>query len=523
MAEKYDVVIVGAGHNGLTVGSYLAKAGVNVCILEDRDFFGGGVITRELTLPGFKHDACSVWHVFIQANPLIRNDELELFSKFGLKYVYPENLTSVVFDDGMYYTQHQDLDKTCETIATFSEHDAEVYRKFHDWSAKMLDMVLMSMFNPSPSFGESTMMLDSTPEGRILLRALMNSSWDIADEWFETEKMKIVFSRYASELMVSPFTKGTGYHLFVFIPMQHKFNASIPVGGSGGLSEALARCFEHHGGTIRLSSTVKEFKISGGEVSGVILESGEEIEATRGVVSCINVMQMFPDMVPGAELPEDFEWGIKNLKPSGFMAFGQHYALNEPPKWTVGEDSPWIEYCHSDQYEYYRSFQDLDLGVPRDDIINVFVATKIDPTRAPEGKHTMYLYSYAPYFLKDGGPQKWDDIKEDLADRILDRVREIAPNLTDDNILGRRVLSPLDYERRNRSMIRGDINHFGPHNVQMQGCRPLSGWHKYKTPVEKLYIAGASTHPGPGVSGAGRAGVQVVMEDLGIDFEDVID
>jgi phytoene dehydrogenase-like protein len=231
---------------------------------------------------------------------------------------------------------------------------------------------------------------------------------------------------------------------------------------------------------------------------------------------------MIPHMIPEFNLPDDYVWGIKNLKHSGFMALNQHIALKEEPVWKNGYDNHWVEYSHSDTYEFKKAFQDLELGIPRNDLINAFIATKLDPTRAPEGKHTMYLYSFEPYNLRDGGPEKWDEIKKDVADEILGRMQDLATNLGSDNILGRSIFSPVDYERHNLSMIKGDINHFGCHSVQMQGLRPLSGWHRYRTPVKNLYIAGASTHPGPGVNGGGRAGVQVVMEDLGIDFEKVI-
>ncbi len=524
MAEKYEVVVVGAGHNGLMAAAYLAKAGVNVCVLENHSKVGGAVYTDELTIPGFKHDLCSAWHGNITPSPVLVKDELGLLSKFGLKYLYPENLTGVIFDDGTMFKHFRDLDKTCESIASFSEHDAEAYRKFHDWSINLLEMMLMGMYNPPPSFGTQASMMDSSPEGRIMLRAQMLSAWDICEEFFESDKLKIVISRYASELMVNPFTKGTGLALFVFIPMIHKYGGGIPIGGSGQLSEALAKCIEHFGGTIKVSSTVKEFKLSGNDCTGVILKSGEEIDASKAVVSAINIRQMFPDMVPGAKLPDDFANGVKNLHHSNFMAFSQHLALNEVPDWKVGkaaEEHAWIEYAHTDLDEYKKLFRDMDDGIPVTslDMSATLMPTKVDPSRAPEGKHTLYLYSFNPYFLKGG--KNWDDIKQDVADKLLDNLKDVTTNMTDDNILGRAIYSPLDYERHNPALVAGDINHFGGNDFQMAGMRPLSGWHNYRTPIDKLYLVGASTAPGPGVSGAGRAGVQAVFEDLGLDFENV--
>lgn len=522
MAEKYDVVVVGAGHNGLIAGTYLAKAGVKVCVIESKNKVGGGVFTDEITVPGFKHDVCSTWHGLIYPNPIIKDDELGLLSKFGLKYITPDSFAGVNFDDGSYFTQYRDLDKTCESIAQFSAHDAEAYRKFHDWSFQLLDMLLMGMYNPTPSFGQTMAMMDSNPAGRLLIRALLSSAWDIAEDWFESDKMRIIMTRFSAEQMINPYTKGTGLHLFLFIPLQHKYGSGFPVGGSGKLSDALAECFESFGGTIKLSSRVKEFKISGDKATGVILDSGEEIDATKAVVSTLNIKQVFPGMVPGSKLPDDFVQNVRSLKHSGFSALNQHLALKEAPIWKNGFKSHWMAYHNSDPYEFQHAFQAIDNGIPRNDVFSSFIATALDPTRAPEGMHTMYLYSFAPYALRDGGPKKWDEIEKDVADDILGQVQNLSTNMGSDNILGRAIHSPLFFERHNATMLNGDICQIGTYNMQMSGNRPFSGWHHYHTPVDKLYMIGASTHPGPGVFGGGRAGVQVIMEDLGIDFSKVI-
>jgi phytoene dehydrogenase-like protein len=150
------------------------------------------------------------------------------------------------------------------------------------------------------------------------------------------------------------------------------------------------------------------------------------------------------------------------------------------------------------------------------------VATLFDSTRAPQGKHTMYLYHYEPYNLKDGGAAKWDKIKQEVANGILETLRRHTTNMGAENILGRWIHTPLDIERYNPSFVHGDIGHLGAFVTQFFGNRPLPGWGKYKTPVKKLYMCGSSTHPGGAVTGGGRAAVQVIMEDLGIDFRKVI-
>jgi phytoene dehydrogenase-like protein len=523
--SKYDVIVAGAGHNGLMAGAYLAKAGLNVCVVEHQDKIGGGVQTREMTLPGFKHDVCSTWHGFICPNPVLKDDELELQAKYGLKYIRPDIMTGVVFDDDSVFVLHKDLDKTCQSIAKISEHDAVAYRKFHDWSIRMLDMLTMGMFNPPPPFGAQMAMMDQSPEGRELIRAQMISAWDVVDEIFENDRIKIALSRYASEAMINPFVKGTGFALFVFIPLTHKYGGAFPEGGSGELSESMGRLIKANGGTIKLNSTVKEFKISGDEVTGVVLTTGEEILASKAVVSGMNIKQMFPGMTGGHPLPEGFAQNVKNLSPANFSPIDQHFALNEVPYYRCRNkevnDAFWVEFSTSTKEEYWNAFHALDLGYPRDDLYLAITYSKWDKTRAPAGKHTLYLYGFCPYDLAKGGAQKWKDKGQEVADGILGHFRKRTTNMGDENILGRFFMTPLDFEQHNPAFVHADIGHIGQFNWQQAGNRPLPGWN-YRMPLKKLYLSSASGHPGTGVIGGGRAAVQVVMEDLGIDFEKVV-
>ena len=149
--ENYDVIQVGAGHNGLIVAAYLAKAGLNVCVLEKQDIVGGGAMTRELSAPGFKDDVCSIAHIHIQANNLIRKDELKLQAKYGLKYIYPDNCATIIFPDNRSLSLYRDVDKTCESIAAFSSKDADSYRQFHKWSTRLIELLAMGLYDPPPS------------------------------------------------------------------------------------------------------------------------------------------------------------------------------------------------------------------------------------------------------------------------------------------------------------------------------------------------------------------------------------
>jgi phytoene dehydrogenase-like protein len=520
------VIVAGGGHNGLVAACYLAKAGVKVCVVERNDKLGGAVMTRELTAPGFRNDVCSVAHTMIQANPLIRNDELQLKARYGLKYVSPDKMTAAIYEDGSILEFYTDLERTCQSIAKFSTHDADAYRRFNQQVFQMLDMLVMGMFNIPPAAGVQAAMMDQSPEGQQLMRTQMMSAWDLIDGWFEHPKIKIALARYASESMTNPFDNGTGFGFFIILPFMHKYGAGVPIGGSYALTDALARCLEASGGKVRLESPIKEFKLSNGSAAGVVLEDGEEILATKGVISTLHVKQVFPHMVPGAQLPEGMARDVHRLKHSSIQPFTMHLALHEQPKFKIGagvDDFFWVESSHSDIETFAQAFRDLEYGYPRRDFAAYVRQNTVDPSRTPAGKGMLHLYAFAPYSLKDGGAQRWDQVGQEVADGFLEDMRKLTTNLTEDNIIARHHMTPLDIERHNISLIHADILHIGSYPWQLAGNRPLPGISQYKSPIDKLYLSGASTHPGGGViGGSGRNVAQVLFEDLKLDFDRIV-
>jgi len=522
--NEYDVVVIGGGHNGLIVAAYLLKAGLNVCVVEKQDKVGGGVITREVTLPGFRHDIYSTIHLTLSANPLVHRDELGLSSTYGLKYIRPDPQVAVVFPDDRALIFYRDMNKTCESISQFSPRDAEAYPNYLDSCRKMLRAATWGAFSPPPSFGTLISRLDESEEGRELLRVMLSSAQDIVDEWFENDCVKIAITRFASEAWVGPLEKGTGISTFGFAPLIHTWGAAIPEGGSGAVTEKLEAFIKDNGGTIRLSSPVKSIRLEDGEAKAVVLDVGEEITARRAVVSNLNVKQLFLELLKPDELPLGFVDKVKRIKPSSFSAMNQAIALNEAPKWKAGGDvdKTWFVEVSPFMEDYLRSFEEYVYGIPNAATPLVVTSTLADPTRAPEGRHTLYLYNYEPYNLRDGGPARWDEIKQKVADTILQATQEHTTNMGPENILGRWIASPLDLERINPAWVAGDLMHIGLFLSQYLSNRPLPGWSNYRTPVKNLYMCGSSTHPGGGVTGGGRAAAQLIMEELGIDFKKVV-
>lgn len=520
MAEQHEVLIVGGGSNGLSAAAYLANAGVDTLVLEAKSFYGGGVITREDAAPGFWGDEAGTMHIFMQTHPLIRSDELGLMSKYGLEYVKADTLLTIIYPDDTTFTFYKDLDKTCAEIAKFNEKDAEAYRKFYEWGMENLDMLIMGMHSPGAPFGQLVTMLNASEKGRELCRAIFTSAHDLAMQWFEDPHLINAMDRWASENMADPRVDGSGVNLLLMIPVLHKYGMAFPKGGSQKLCDALVACIEDHGGEVRCNAPVARFIIEDDRCVGVVLENGEEIRATKGVMSSIGIHQYSEEMLPG--MPDEFYRSIKNLRDQQFMPFHQILALDTVPKYKAGsvaDESLMVEFCPDTIADMNEIWDTYSRGECIYDGPVCFTYTHYDPTRAPEGKSCMYLYHYEPYFLKEG-PEHWDEIKEETSQKIIETFCSRTTNLTPDMVLGKWVSSPLDFERDNPAYFHGQNNHLGSQLYHSLGNRPFPMISNYHFPVEGLYGCGASFPPGPGVFCGGRSAVQVLMEDIDVDFDE---
>lgn len=520
---EHEVLVIGAGHNELAVAAYLAKAGVDVGVLERRDFVGGGTQTREVTLPGFKQETDSVVHIMIQSNPMILNDELQLKSKYGLDYIYPDVQYGNVFPDGSSFCIYPEVEKTCESIAKISPHDGDNYMRFFQYARTVLNFITPALFSPPAPFGQVVSMLDSSPEGQEILRALLASTEDIVNDWFEDERVKVGMMKVANEAMLFPDSYGGGVELFLMIPMIHLNKLGIPRGGGVQLPLSMVRCIEDHGGKIHLNSEVTKVKVEGGRAVGVVLSSGEEMRAKKAVVCGLHPKILFNKLLDDTS-PELLH-KVNRLKPSDHSTLTANYALNAPPQYKAGGDVnrailveilPFMD-------DFMAHYQECRMGLlPTTPVPYIACHSLYDPSKAPDGKASIQFYDPAPYRLRDGGPQKWDEVKEQQEDRKLEWVRKFTTNMGSENILDRHIFSPLDMERWNPNYIEGDVAGIGLQLYQFLSNRPIPELSQYTTPVDGLFLCGPCTHPGGGVMGGGRAAVQAIMEKLGIDFDKVI-
>jgi phytoene dehydrogenase-like protein len=525
MTNNYDVVAMGAGHNGLVAAAYLAKAGKKVLVLERKAWPGGGVVTREINTPGYWHDEHSSVHIMIQGNPMIRQDELGLQSKFGLKYHYGTPY-AMIFPDQTSLIAHQDLDKTCEGIARISRRDAETYRRFAKRAIAMLPMFGAGLYVPPTPMGAFVTMLDGSEQGRDVLEAMQRSSLEIANQSFESEKVKIWLLRLVSENLQLPDELGTGFGLYLMPGLMHGYGVSQPVGGSGKLSESLVRCIEHHGGEVRCNSEVTKILTSGGRATGVRLSTGEEFKAADGVIGAIHPhrLRAFLEGVPEPVLDR-----AERATLASFSIMVSHYDLKQQAQYYAGEDvgrAIMLEFMSSNTLsEMLDDFDALKRGRISERVLAAGGDESInDPSRVPAGRGMFHGITFAPYNLEDGGPARWDEIAEQMGDRSLAAYRKFIKNLTSDNIVKRTIVTPLDHARHMpNSMVGGDVHGVAPYFYQTGGHRPTPELAQYTVPgVDRFYLVGPFQHPGGGVYGAGRATAIRMFEHLGMDFDKLV-
>lgn len=523
MASNYDIVAIGSGHNGLVAAAYMAAAGKNVCVLERNAWFGGGVVTAKLTGPDYLHDRFSTGHIFIQGNPLLKNDELKLLSKYGLKYVYPELPFICVFEDGSTIALHRDRNKTYQEIAQYSKKDAETFLKFAETSMRYLPMISASFYTPPLPMGASLAMLDQSAEGRELFALMQKSPYDIIIENFEDAKVRMFFTRMVSENLTGPEEKGTGIGVFVFLGFMEQYGIGCAVGGSGSLTDSLVRCIKDHGGTVLANTSVESVVTKNGRAVGVRTADGAEYAAKDAVIGAIHP-HLLGKMVPG--LNGTVVRAADKVELSANSCITVHAALNEPLKFKAGphvNEAYFTELMPMKMDTLREFFDALRYGrLPETSMLGLVSPSMFDATRCPPGKATLHVWDYVPYSHPDGGPQGWDRAKDGFAKTMLSRMQPYISNLTPENIIEYVADSPLDIERSSASFQKGDVHGAAPYLYQSGAHRPTPDLGRNTVPgIERLYLVGPFQHPGGGVFGAGRATAMTMCEDLKINFDKI--
>jgi phytoene dehydrogenase-like protein len=523
MPDQFDIVVAGAGHNSLITAAYLGKAGYRCLVLESRAMVGGGVKTAQLTLPGFHHDICSSAHVLIQDSPILRNDELGL-AQYGLEYIFPDPVVHLPFPDGSYITQWRDINRTCEEFARFSKKDANAYRRMMAEYEEMLPLFAAASYTPI-GFGRSLQeVLAQHPKGKIWQRRFAMSAWEIIRDNFEDEHCRAFMVWMAYQTVEPPEASATGRLAYAICAGRQRWSWTTPKGGSGALTQALAKLIEANGGTILTKKTITRLIVENNRCQGVECSDGTSYRAEKAVLSTIHIKHLV-DMAPKEALGEEFIEGVETWK-AGITLFVTHYASKEPPKFPVAHGT--ITSVASGTmatserglrvgYDFARRAVNVE-----DPPLLVVCSTLADPSRAPEGMHTIKVIGNQPYDIPEG-PEHWDEMKNEVSDANLKYLRRFASNLTDDKILARIVESPLDLERMNAHNWHGTC-HGGAQNAAQSGAmRPMPGWAQHRMPIPGLYQTGATTYPGASVSGGpGRNAATVMLKDFGKSLDEVL-
>jgi len=528
--NSYDVILIGAGHNGLTTACYLAKAGYKVLALERRHLVGGAVVTETDIFPGYRIDTCSSYHVVINGTPIIQELELE---KFGLEYIEIDPWAFAPFPNGNHIIFYRDVDRTAESIAKFSPHDAEAYRRFmRVWmgfnetmlqvfcSPPSLSKVAKTVFKHELSHGAKFLRTGVNP---LYLRDIFSSYGKVIERTFKSPEVRAAMAWLGAQSGPGPNEPISGELLAMQQSLYHLLGVRRPKGGSGMLSQALARCLEYYGGEIRTEAEVKEIIIENGTARGVELESGEKFFAPT-VVSNAHVQTTLLKMLPTGTLSAKLQRRVESIKVVNGFGMTVRCAVDQLPNYTAfptaadGSVLPGLPHngmqLLSPSIEYLeRTYKEAEIGLPPSQpAVIAMTPSVIDSTLAPKGKHVLYIWAQThPYRLSNG--EKWENIRQREADKCLQVVEDFAPGFRE-HVLGQYIKSPLDLERIN-GLVNGNLMHIDMSIKQMFFWRPLPELSQYKTPVPGLYLTGASTHPGGGVSGApGYNAAQVLLADL---------
>jgi phytoene dehydrogenase-like protein len=516
--QSCDALIIGGGHNGLVCAAYLAAGGLKVTVLEQRSVVGGAAVTEEF-YPGFRNSVAA--YTVSLLNPKVIRD-LEL-AKHGLRVVERKLANFLPTDDGRYLKIG--ADGTQAEVAKFSAADAarlDSYgRRLEEVADVLRDLVLETPPNvvagswraalpellQAARLGGRLRRLDMSMR-RQLLGLFANSAGDYLDGWFESAPVKAVYGfdgivgNYAS-----PYTAGSAYVLLhhVFGEVNGKKGAwGHAVGGMGAITQAMAKSATARGVVIRVGTAVREVIVEGGRAVGVVTAAGETLRASA-VISNLNPKLLYSKLIAAAHLPAEFSARIAQWR-CGSGTFRMNVALSELPSFnclpgkapadhhTAGIIlAPTLAYME-------RAYFDARLhGWSRQPIVELVIPSTIDDSLAPRGMHVASLFCQhvAPQ-LPNG--ESWDAHRDTVADLMIDTVNSYAPNFKA-AILGRQIMSPLDLERT-FGLLGGDIFHGALSLDQMFSARPMLGHGNYRGPLQGLYMCGAGTHPGGGVTGA---------------------
>ena len=536
--QAYDVVIIGAGHNGLVCAAYLLKAGYSVLLLEKRSVPGGAATTEESLpkeAPGFKFNLCAIDHEFIHLGPVVQELELE---KYGLEYLECDPVVFCPHPDGKYFLGHKSVEKTCAEIARYSDRDAKKYAEYTDFWQRVIG-AMIPVFNAPPKsifdiagnydfkkLKDLFSVIGGPDKTLDFIRTMLTSAEDVLNEWFDSEFLKAPLARLAAELGTPPSQKTIAVGA-IMMAMRHDPGMARPKGGTGALIQALLNLVKSQGGVVLTDQHVEKILVDDGRAVGVQVAGGTEYRANKGVISNIDAKRVFLQLMDSQDvddadpaLRERLERRIVNNNETILKI---DLALDQPLRFE--------HHNHRDDYligsvliadsvrHVEKAHSDCTLGkIPDDDpSMYLVMPTMLDPSMAPLGKHTLWIEFFAPYQIAGAegtglkGTGWTDELKNKVADKVIDKLADYSPNVKN-SLIARRVESPAELGER-LGAYKGNYYHIDMTLDQMVFFRPLPELANYKTPIDGLFLTGAGTHPGGSISGMpGRNCARVFLQ-----------
>jgi phytoene dehydrogenase-like protein len=510
--SEFDAIFVGAGHNSLACAAHLASKGWKIAVFERNQKIGGAVRTEEFTLPGFRHDFAAMNLSLFAGSAFHRKYANELKSH-GLEFVPAADCFASAFPDGRWFGVSTDIEKTVARLNRFSTQDAETWRRLAGGFMGEAEHLFRLLGSPMTawSLGGTAWKLwrkKGVAGALDTARMLLSSPRTWLDANFESTHVKATLAAWGMHLDFAPDISGGAVFPYLESMANQSFGMVIGKGGADTMIRALEKMVVSAGGTIVTGAEVSEITASGGDATGVRLKSGETHTATRAVIAGV-APRAVSSLLPGGSGNGSFDTAMRSFRyaPGTMMI---HLALDELPAWSAGAELRQFAYVHLGPSldAMAAVYQQAVAGLlPEEPILVVGQPTAIDPSRAPAGKHVLWVQvRMLPAEIKGDAkgeiaPGHWDAVKERYAERVLDIIERYAPGLRG-RIIGRSDFSPLDLERENPNLVGGDQLCGSHHLAQNFLFRPARGFARGNTPVKKLHLVGAATWPGAG-TGAG--------------------
>ena len=522
MAQKYDVIIIGGGPNGLEVGAYLSKAGQKVLLLEKRFEVGGGLATEEVTLPDFFHNTHAIYHMMVDYAPVYQDLK---FEEYNVKHIHPQLQWAMPLKDGKCLCIYTDVEKTCASMAQFSKKDADSYRQMHREFRELVDaFIAPATFTLSVPAPLQAAKLELTEIGRKVTAFSEKTPEEAVKERFENDHVRTLMLYICCHWGLDYNQSGVGYLIPLYLDRATAYR--LVAGGSHRISNALLKRYFENKGQVRTSAQIKRIIMENGAAKGVELEDGTQYMADKAIISTIDTHQTFLKYVGEKNLDKDFVEMIKIWQWEKWSLFDVHLAMAQPPNFKAAASNPEINKAFIYLLGYENSGDLINHwetmrtgGMPASPGFNACFPSVHDPYQAPPGKCSGLISQMAPFDLKDGGSEKWLNLKfkEERAEKQIALLGQYAPNVTKDNVLWTYLTTPADIQNKFANMVRGGYKQGQYHPLQMGFLRPNQECSQHKTPVKNLYLGGSSVYPGGCVIwGPGYNCANVVAEDFGI-------